>query len=119
MKVYNVEGHILDIEIVSDSVIADDIKRIESVLEQMYSQYEKVAIRIVLGHHLEISLKAQLEVLKAGINGHSQIARLAIIGDRKIFKYLTSLDNVFVPWKEKCFSSDELELADNWLKEGF
>jgi hypothetical protein len=116
MKVYNVEGHILDIEIVSDAVTKDDIMKIEDVMVEMLKQYDKIAIRVALGRHLEMTIKAQLEVLKAGIKMHSQIDRLVVIGDRQILKLLTSLDNVFTPWKERYFSIDELEEANLWLK---
>ncbi len=117
MKVYNVIGNILDIEIVSDTVMPDDIKKIESVMQRMLDQYEKISIRITLGRHLEMTLKTQLEVLKAGIQMHDHICRLAVIGDQNVLKLLTTVDNLMAPWKEKYFDIDDLEQAEKWLKE--
>lgn len=117
MKVYNVIGNILDVEIVSDTVMPDDIKKIESVMDKMLTQYEKISIRITLGRHLEMTLKTQLEVLKTGIQMHKHIHRLAVIGDREVLKLLTTVDNLMVPWQEKYFHIDDLENAEKWLKE--
>lgn len=92
------------------------IANMEPDLKKAEDKYGKVKLMIILDAKGE-TLSAFLEEFELGIKHWNKISKIAYVGEKKWWKPLIAIDNVFTKFKEKYFDVSELTEAWDWLEE--
>ena len=117
MKKYNIEQNTIQIEAFAEPLTQEDVKIIEEKATILMNTFDKINFMITLGVHEKVSLKAQLETLRFAFKTWKRIHKIAVIGNSNKEHVLVTMNNAFVPWKEKYFDIDDLAKAYSWLKD--
>lgn len=98
--------------VVSEKSIAN----IEPEMKKLEEKFGKVKLMIILNAKGE-TLSAMLEEFELGIKHWNKISKIAYVGDKKRWKPLIAIDNVFTKFEEKYFDLNDLDEAWKWLGE--
>ena len=99
-------------------VTAEDYKQLVPEIEALSDKYvDGIYVLIDLQEFSGEEAKAWGPDLKFGREFHNKIARMAIVGDKRWEKWLTSLVDSFYAKEGKYFHSDEIDQAWAWLRE--
>ncbi|GLR16930.1 SpoIIAA family protein [Portibacter lacus] len=98
------------------AIIGAEIASIEPDLKEMEDKYGKVKLLISLNSKGE-TFDALLEQFILGIKHWNKIDKIAFVGEKKWWKPLIAINNVFTKFDEKYFDLDEFDAAWEWLGE--
>ena len=112
------EGRYLGYEI--SGIVGSDQERLWIAdLEAALEMHKSVCVLLVLDHEAKWGAEAGLSDIKWVFAHMSQLDRIAVVTDEKVWKWLVTVDSQFaklVGIKEKYFPVDELDRAWEWLK---
>lgn len=112
-------GAVLGFEITGKVSLEEEkrwIERIEGAIEE----YGRISTLVVLGDEARWGIKAGLEDLRWITKHAKQMDKIALVSDRKIWKWLVALDSPLAKIadiKEKHFQPDKIEEAWKWIRE--
>ncbi len=113
------QGAILGFEITGKVSLEEEKKWIERI-EGTVREYEKVSTLVILSDEAHWGIKAGIEDLRWLTNHMKELDKVALVSDRKIWKWLVALDGPFAKIagiKEKHFQPDKIEEAWKWIRE--
>lgn len=91
-----------------------EIASIEPEMKKIENKYGKVKLMIGLDAKGE-TLPALMEEFVLGIKHWNKIDKIAFVGEKKWWKPLIAMDNLFTKFDEKYFDISQIEDAWNWL----
>jgi hypothetical protein len=99
-------------------VTAADYQKLEPEVKTLVDKYDDgVCLLLNLQEFAGEEAKAWLPDLKFGHHFHDKIAKMAIVGDKRWEKWMTSLVDPFYAKDGKFFRPEETDKAWAWLKE--
>jgi len=98
-----------------DFITKEEINVIDNGIEFMLSEIDNVNLMICLTAQGE-SFGALLKEFQVGIKYWNKIKKIAYIGDKKHWKTIVAIDNLFTKFKERYFDIDDMDSAWKWLK---
>lgn len=113
------EGSVLGFEITGKVSLEEEKKWIERI-EEAVEEHGKVSALVILGEEAGFGIKAGIEDLKWLWKNMKKINKIAIVSERKVWKWLVALDSPFaslVGIGEKHFEPAELADVWAWIKE--
>jgi len=116
-KLNESSGSVVGYKVVG-KVTAEDYQKLEPEVQTLVDKYDDdVCLLLNLQEFAGEEAKAWLPDLKFGHRFHDKIARMAIVGDKRWEKWLTSLADPFYAKDAKFFHSAEIDKAWAWLRE--
>lgn len=110
------DGRQLEIQ-VTEKLIADDYKRFVPVFERLVKKHGKLDILFEMKDFHGWSAGALWEDTKFGMHHFNDIERLAIVGEKKWQKGLTSFSKPFTKATVRYFDHTEAFKARKWFDE--
>ena len=113
------KGAVLGFEITGKVSLDEEkrwIKRIEGAVEE----HGRISTLVVLGDKAGWGLRAGMEDLQWITTHIKQLDKIAIVSERKIWKWLVALDSPFAKIagiEEKHFQPESIEEAWKWVRE--
>lgn len=102
----------------SGEISAEDVRVLSACLEEMIEKHGKVRLLIEFREVDHIKAGALWEDLKFDARHYRDIGRLAIVGDSKWQKWLTSLAVPFASDDARFFHAAQISDAWEWLESG-
>ncbi len=96
-------------------ITKDEIIVIEKGIDFILSKFDKVNLMICVNVKKE-SLGAIIKEFQVGVEYWNKINRIAYIADKRHWKLLVEIDNLFTKFKEKYFDVDDMDAAWKWLE---
>jgi len=97
-------------------ITKEEIIIIDEGIEFMLSEIDKVNLMICINAKGE-SFGAFIKEFQVGMKYWNKINKIAYVADKKYWKTLVALDNLFTKFKEKYFDIDDMDNAWKWFKE--
>lgn len=99
-------------------VTAEDYQQLETEIQALVDQYDDdVCLLINLEEFAGEQVKAWLPDLRFGHRFHDKIDKMAIVGDKRWYKWLTALADPFYADDAEYFPLEEIDQAWAWLRE--
>ena len=115
-KLSESSGSIVGYKVVG-KVTAEDYQKLEPEVKTLVEKYDdNVCLLLNLQEFAGEEAKAWLPDLKFGHHFHDKIAKMAIVGDKRWEKWLTSLADPFYAKDAKFFHPEETDKAWAWLR---
>ena len=108
-------GNILGYE-AKGMIRKEDYAALTTDVEALLQQEDSIRLLLDLEGFEGEEIKAWGADWKFGREYKKEIAKAAVVGDKKRQKYMTSLLDAFMPNEVKFFSTGEREAAWEWLK---
>ena len=113
-KIKESSGPVVGYKVVG-KVTAADYQKLDPEVQALVNQFDKVCLLLDLQDFAGEEAKAWLPDLKFGHRFHDKIAKMAIVGDKRWEKWLTSLVEPFYAKEAKFFHPEEKDKAWTWL----
>jgi hypothetical protein len=97
-------------------VTVEDYQQLDPEVQALIDQYDDVCLLLDLQEFAGEEAKAWLPDLKFGHRFHDKIEKMAIVGDKRWEKWLTSLVDPFYAREAKFFHPEEVDKAWTWLR---
>ncbi len=113
------KGAILGFEITGKVSLDEEKKWIERV-EEAVREHGRVSTLVVLSDEAGWGIRAGIEDLRWITTHVKDLDRIALVSDRKIWKWLSALDRPFAKIagiKEKHFQPEKIDEAWKWISE--
>jgi len=115
-KLSESSGPVVGYKIVG-KVTADDYQKLNPEVQALVDQYKDgVYVLLNLEEFAGEEAKAWLPDLKFGHHFHDKIVKMAVVGDKRWEKWLTSLVDPFYAKDAKFFHPEETDKAWTWLR---
>lgn len=116
-KLHESTGSVVGYKVVG-KVTVEDYQKLEPEIQALVDKYEDdVCLLLNLQEFGREEAKAWLPDLKFGHRFHDKIAKMAIVGDKRWEKWLTTLVDPFYAKDAKFFHPEETAQAWTWLRE--
>lgn len=116
MKIILQNKNIISVELLNEKITKKDIKNLEKAIDSVHEKFKHVNIIILISKLKGITLAANIEAIKMLGSEKGVIKKIAVVSDNNLYSIGVKIDNLFTPWKEKYFSSADLNEAWEWLK---
>ncbi|HHC79633.1 MAG TPA: STAS/SEC14 domain-containing protein [Flavobacteriia bacterium] len=87
---------------------------IDKGIETVLKDFDTVNLMLYINVEGE-NLASFIKAFQLGIKYWDKINKIAYIGDKKKWKTLIAIDNIFTKFKEKYFDIDEIAKAWDWI----
>ena len=108
--------NIISVELIGEKIGKEDILGLEEAIEHLRQSYNHVNIIILLSKFKGSSLEANIEAIKMVGKEKDIIKKIAVVSDSMLVNIGIKIENWVTPWKEKYFSSADLDEAWEWVK---
>lgn len=112
-------GAILGFEITGRVSLEEEKRWIERI-EEAVKEHGRVSTLVVLSDEAGWGIRSGMEDLRWLTTHMKKLDRIALVSDRKIWKWLVALDSPFARIagiREKHFQPEEIEEAWKWIRE--
>ncbi|QDU80001.1 hypothetical protein Pla110_17230 [Polystyrenella longa] len=110
------DGRIIEIEL-SGKLTAEAYEQFMPVIEAKIKEFGKVRMLVILTDFHGWDVAALWEDMKFDMKHHKDIDRLALVGESKWEKGMSSFCRPFIKAEIKYFEKEELEAARVWIQE--
>lgn len=114
-KLSQSSGNILGYKVVGP-IIKDDYTGLTADVEALLQQEDELCLLLELEEFTGEKVKAWGADFKFGHEYRKKIAKMAIVGDKKWEKWMTSLVDPFYAREAEFYHTDERETAWEWLQ---
>jgi hypothetical protein len=109
-------GEVVGYKVVG-KVTAEDYDQLEPEIRALVEEHDSdVRVLIDLQEFAGEEVRAWLPDLKFGHRFHDDIAKMAIVGDKRWQEWMTMLVDPFYSRDAKFFDSDQIDAAWTWLQ---
>jgi len=115
MRINARNDNIIDIEILNEVIRKNDIQKIIQMIDELSKDYDVVNMIILIYKLKGVTAGANIDAIKMAIKERKIVHKVAIISDNRLYKIGVKVDDLFTPWEEKYFTSDQLAKAWKWL----
>jgi len=98
------------------NITAAELDVINTGLYNLEQKHTEVNLVVSITNVKGQSFGALVREIEYGIVHWNKLSKVAYIGDKKWWKPLVELDDVFTKFKEKYFDINEMENAIEWIK---
>ena len=116
MKIILENRNVISVELLNEKIRKKDIEDLEKAIYSVHKKFEHVNIIILISSLKGITLAANIEAIKMQATNKGVIHKIAVVSNNNLYNIGVKIDNLFTPWKEKYFSSEDLDDAWEWLK---
>jgi len=116
MKISCTVENIINVQIVNKVITKIDLIRLQESIDLMSQTYETINLIVLIYKLKGITLAANIEAIRLAIKEKNTIGKVAIISDNHLYKFGAKIDDFLTPWKEKYFSTSQLDKAWEWLQ---
>ncbi|MBU1118803.1 STAS/SEC14 domain-containing protein [Patescibacteria group bacterium] len=95
----------------------EDYKAIVPELDALVEEHDSISVLFDIESFEGWSLKASFDDLRFVMKHHSDVKKLAIVGDRKWEEEMAKCSKFFISAEIKTFETGEMSQAWEWLKE--
>ncbi|MCD8502384.1 MAG: STAS/SEC14 domain-containing protein [Bacillaceae bacterium] len=113
----NENTSILELE-VGESLNEQDYEKMQPELEKKIEEFGHVDLLIRMDSVPKMSMGAVLKDIKLGFKHFTDYGKVALVGDCDKLEKLIKVEAIIPGIEGKCFDSEDLDKAWNWLKEG-
>ena len=99
------------------TITASDYLKLEPEVKALVEQEGNIRMLIDLSEFKWAKMEAWLEDLKFGLEFHTKIQKMAIVGDTSWEKWITHLAKPFYSMDAKFFHTADIDKAWAWLRE--
>lgn len=113
------KGSVLGFEVTGKVSLEEELEWIAKI-EKVIEEQGRISTLVVLEDEAGWGIKAGMEDLRWLMTHIKQIEKIAIVSDRKVWKWLVALDSPFAKIagiKEKHFQPGKIEEAWKWVRE--
>ncbi len=97
-----------------DFITKYEIEIIETGIEARLQDFDKINLMICINVKRE-NLGAFIKEFQLGIKYWNKIYKIAYVADKKNWKTIVEIDNLFTKIKEKYFDIDDIAKAWDWI----
>lgn len=116
LKIISENENVISVELLNEKIIKKDIEHLEKAIDSIHQKFNIVNIIILLSDLKSITMAANIEAIKMLSKKKGIINKIAVVSDNNLYSLGIKIENLITPWKEKHFSSAELDEAWEWLK---
>jgi hypothetical protein len=116
MKINSTVQNIINVQIVHKVITKNDLIRLQESIDLMSRTYNTVNLIVLINKLKGITLAANIEAIRLAVKEKNTLGKVAIVSDNQLYKVGAKIDDFLTPWKEKYFSTSQLEKAWEWLQ---
>lgn len=99
-----------------DMVTKEDVEKVVPLIEEMLKEHKKIKYLVIIDKMKGYTLDGFLADFGFYFKHKSSFGYMAIVGNEKHEKAITSLLNIFYRNKAKYFLSSDIDKAKEWIK---
>jgi len=112
MQITNRQGHVLSVEFMGESTMAEDAKSLCIAIDQSTANQNNISLVMLLEHLKEENAAELVKALRCHCVKNELLSKVALIGDHDPIIAQKTLEEV--SWEEKYFEIEDINAAWRW-----